>query len=52
MDEDFAEGIMYLRKKYPLLYRRYQKRWDTMFNERVGHLNREARRRLKYSAGN
>lgn len=52
MDEDFAEGIMYLRKKYPLLYRRFQKRWDTMFNERVGHLNREARRRLKYSAGN
>lgn len=47
MDEEFAAGIMYLKKKYPLLYRRFQTKWDAMFIERVGHLNREARRRLK-----
>lgn len=47
MNEEFAAGIIYLKKKYPLVYRRFRERWDTMFNERVGHLNREARRQLR-----
>lgn len=47
MDEELAAGIVHLRKRYPLTYRRFQERWDEMFKERAGHLNREARRRLR-----
>ena len=47
IDEMFAQGIVYLRKKYPLLYRRFQNDWDEIFAERIQDLNREARRQLK-----
>ncbi len=46
-DEIFAHGIMYMRKKYPLVYRYFQDQWDELFHERVQLLNREARRQLK-----
>ena len=47
MDEEFAAGIARLRKKYPLVYRCFQQKWDEIFKERTAHLNREARRRLR-----
>ncbi|MHB1127347.1 MAG: J domain-containing protein [Bacillota bacterium] len=47
MDEDFAAGIILLRKKYPLLYRQFQGRWDTLLKAKTAHLNREARRHLR-----
>lgn len=47
IDEMFAQGIVSLRKKYPLLYRYFQNDWDEKFVERVQNLNREARRQLK-----
>lgn len=48
MDEEIVQGILYLRKKYPLVYRRFQDRWDEMLDERAANLNREARRRAGY----
>lgn len=45
--EEYAAGIKYLQKKYPLIYRRYKKAWDQLFEEKTTGLNREARRRLK-----
>ncbi|GAB6153648.1 hypothetical protein JCM17380_23980 [Desulfosporosinus burensis] len=47
LDEMFAQGIFYMRKKYPLLYRYFQDDWDELFLERSHNLNREARRQLK-----
>lgn len=47
MNEEYAAGIVRLKKKYPLLYRHYQNRWDELFEEKAAGLNREARRRLK-----
>ena len=47
IDEMFAQSIMSLRKKYPLVYRHFQDQWDELFQQRVQHLNREARRQLK-----
>lgn len=47
MDEEFAAGIVRLRKKYPLVYRCFQKQWDEIFKEKTAHLNREARRLLR-----
>jgi hypothetical protein len=47
IDEMFVQGIMLMRKKYPLLYRYSQDDWDELFAERVKNLNREARRQSK-----
>ncbi|MCL4441528.1 MAG: DnaJ domain-containing protein [Firmicutes bacterium] len=47
MDEEFAAGIVRLRKKYPLVYRCFQKQWDEIFKEKTAQLNREARRHLR-----
>ena len=47
VDEMYAQGIVSLRKKYPLLYRYFQNDWDEKFVVRVQNLNREARRQLK-----
>ncbi|MHB1418560.1 MAG: J domain-containing protein [Bacillota bacterium] len=47
LDEEFAGGIVLLRKKYPLLYRQFQSSWDTLLKEKTAHLNREARRHLR-----
>ena len=46
MDEEFAAGIVRLRKKFPLIYRSFQKQWDELFKEKTAHLNREARRNI------
>jgi len=35
-DEDLAQSIAYLRKKYPLVYRRFQDQWDDIFDSRNG----------------
>ncbi len=47
MNEELAESIVRLRKRYPLTYRLFQARWEALFQEQAGHLNREARRRLR-----
>lgn len=47
MPEQYAAGIMRLKKKYPLVYREFQVKWDDLYKERVAGLNRESRRRLK-----
>ncbi|MDR3602119.1 MAG: DnaJ domain-containing protein [Desulfosporosinus sp.] len=47
IDEMYAQGIVALRKRYPLLYRYFQSDWEELFAERVQNLNREARRQLK-----
>ncbi|KLU61952.1 chaperone protein DnaJ [Peptococcaceae bacterium CEB3] len=48
IDQILAEGVLYLRKKYPLLYLRFQDEWDELFQERMQGLNREARRSMKF----
>lgn len=47
MDEEYAAGIVYLKKKFPTIYRYYQQRWDALFKEKTAGLNREARRGLR-----
>lgn len=47
MKEELAAGVIRLKKKYPLVYRRYQEDWEEMYEEAVAGLNREARRRLR-----
>ncbi|HEY3425326.1 MAG TPA: DnaJ domain-containing protein [Negativicutes bacterium] len=47
MTEEYAAGIIYLKKKFPTIYRYYQQRWDTLFKEKTAGLNREARRGLR-----
>lgn len=51
-DELCAAGIITMRKKYPLVYRRFQDRWDEIYAERVQYLNREARRHLRFGSTN
>ncbi|MFZ5651842.1 MAG: DnaJ domain-containing protein [Bacillota bacterium] len=48
MDEAVVQGILQMKKKYPLVYRHFQDRWDAMLNEKAANLNREARRRAGY----
>ncbi len=47
MDEEFAAGIIRLKKKYPRIYRCFQEEWDEIFKERTAGLNRAARRQLR-----
>lgn len=47
MDEEYAAGIVRLKKRYPNLYRHYKEEWDALFAEKTRDLNREARRRLR-----
>lgn len=47
LDEFIVEGIIALKKKYPVIYIRYKDRWDAMITSRYGQLNRETRRRLR-----
>lgn len=47
MAEEYAAGIIYLKKKFPTSYRYYQQRWDALFKEKTAGLNREARRGLR-----
>jgi len=47
MSEDIIWGLKLLKKKYPLVYKQYQKKWDGMLAKHLPRLNREARRRLR-----
>lgn len=44
--EEYAAGILYLRKKYPLLYKVFKKQWDNEFTELTEGFNREMKRAL------
>lgn len=46
-DEEFASGIIRLKKKYKSMYHYYKKVWDALFKKKTAALNREARRRLR-----
>ncbi|MHB1682397.1 MAG: hypothetical protein ACYCYO_06145 [Bacilli bacterium] len=45
--EEIAAGIMYLRRHYPTMYKRFETSWNELYNSHVGHLNRETRRSLR-----
>lgn len=45
--EDYAAGIIRLRKKYPLLYKRFKSKWDKLFSELTKGFNREMKRSLR-----
>lgn len=47
MKEEQAAGVLRLKKRYPVVYKRYQDDWDEIYEEAVAGLNREARRRLR-----
>lgn len=49
-DKQCAAGIITMRRKYPLVYRRFQDQWDELYAERVQFLNREARRQVKFGS--
>lgn len=44
--EEYAASILYLRKKYPLIYKHFKKRWDDLFAELTIGFNREMKRML------
>lgn len=46
-NDEIAQGILRLKKRYPILYGLYQERWDEIYTEKTRGLNREARRRLR-----
>ncbi|UOQ83597.1 J domain-containing protein [Gracilibacillus salinarum] len=43
---EYAAGIVKLRKKYPLLYKQYKEKWDSIFAELTADFNRKLRRDL------
>lgn len=45
--EEYAAGIIRLRKKYPLLYKRYKTEWDNLFADLTKDFNREMKRSLR-----
>ena len=47
LDELIVEGIITLKKNYPVIYTRFKAQWDDLITSRYGMLNREARRRLR-----
>ena len=47
MNEAYATGILRLKKRYPLLYRQYQPKWEQIFKEKTAGMNREERRFLR-----
>lgn len=47
MNEEYAAGIVRLKKKYPLVYKQFETDWDDLYEEKAAGLNREARRRLR-----
>lgn len=46
-EEDYAVGILYLQKKYPLLYKHFKENWDVLFQDLTAGFNREMKRMLK-----
>lgn len=47
MKEEIAYGALRMKKKYPLLYKEFNKELTDLFNQSTEGLNREQRRRLK-----
>jgi hypothetical protein len=47
MKEDIAYGILRIKKKYPSLYKEFNKELTELFNESTEGLNREQRRSLR-----
>jgi curved DNA-binding protein CbpA len=47
MKEEIAYGVLRMKKKYPSLYKEFNKELVELFNESTEGLNREQRRRLK-----
>lgn len=47
MKEEIAYGVLRVKKKYPSLYREFNKELGELFNQSTEGLNREQRRRLK-----
>ncbi|MFW5649111.1 MAG: DnaJ domain-containing protein [Candidatus Alkaliphilus sp. MAG34] len=47
MKEDIAYGILRVKKKYPSLYKKFNKELAEIFDESTKDLNREQRRRLR-----
>ncbi|WP_135552216.1 J domain-containing protein [Paenibacillus cymbidii] len=47
IDEAYASGISRLKRKYPLVYNRYKKDWDKLFEESTAGMNREMRRQFR-----
>lgn len=45
--EDYAAGVSRLRKKYPLLYKRFKPKWDALFADLTKDFNREMKRSLR-----
>lgn len=45
--EEYAAGIMKIRKKYPVLYKAYKQKWDNIYAELTEGFNREMKRELR-----
>lgn len=43
----YAAGILQLKKKYPALYKYFQRDWDDLYNDLTKDFNRETKRGLK-----
>lgn len=46
-NEEYAYGLVRLRKKYPLLYIHYKAIWEEMYTQRTAGMNREQRRKIR-----
>ncbi|GGP11878.1 MULTISPECIES: tetratricopeptide repeat protein [Oceanobacillus] len=45
--ESYAAGILQLKKKYPLIYKTYQDKWDSLFEQLTEGLSRQEKRNLR-----
>lgn len=45
--ESYAAGILQLKKKYPLIYKTYQYKWDSLFERLTDGLSRQEKRNLR-----
>lgn len=48
VNELYAAGIFRLKKRYPLLYRKYQAQWERILTEKTMGMNREERRSFRW----
>ncbi|MFD1067498.1 J domain-containing protein [Oceanobacillus locisalsi] len=44
--ENYAAGIMQLKKKYPFIYKSYQDKWNNLFEQLTAGLSRQEKRKL------
>ncbi|GIO23779.1 DnaJ domain-containing protein [Oceanobacillus sp. J11TS1] len=45
--QSYAAGIYQLKKKYPLIYKSYQDKWDNLFEQLTAGLSRQEKRDLR-----